>query len=575
MRIIFTVVFHWAFQRFTWLIAIILVLSVGYLVQRELPLFRQFNEDEAALDLLHQKQGGVISLAQTVEARTHEAAKELPLMSASALNERLVSLDGQILAAKAELRDASKLPNLMNPAQAIIESAGLRVRISALEQERHFIGKLLPAVEKLLSFKDQGEEAVRAQPEARRKHVELYALWEKKNAEYQSLPPTQGFWRAISNEYVDPEKVRRELDQLRTAVVEAASTAASIDAQVARLQQLRNDVNVVSAFQYDRSVADAVNNELIAEIAAREERLKNYWLQWIITPLKAVLPTALMLLASIILLPLVLRPLLYYVGVPLASRRPPICLVPESTGRVDTQVGDEGSLRSGISQTVILNKGMELLVQPHYLQSVPEACSSGTCAVLRGSYLLTSIAAGLFNLTRVTSDVPQSVVLSAGRDSLTELALLYVPDGSAMVFHPRSLVGVVQEAERPVRITSHWRVLSLHAWMTLQFRYLVFHGPVTLIAKGARGVRIEYVGMGRDVDQDCTLGFTANLGYSTHRSQTFGAYLTGKKHLLKDRFTGDFGYVLYEEMPSRGSRSGSGARGIEGVLDAALKVLGI
>ncbi len=568
-------VFQWVARRLVWLVAIIAILVIGHLIQREFHHVWQFNEDEAVAERLRAEMDSVLTHAKSIESRTRDAAKALLQLPATTLAARRNDLDNQILAAKAKLSEVQSLSALLTPGEAIITSAKLRIELSALEQERRHINGLLPKVEKLSSYGPTGEEAVRAQPVAHRTHVELYALWQEKAAEYKSLPKTQKFWRAISNEYVDPEKVRRELDQLYAAVEGAAAAAAKIDAQVSHLQQLRTDLKATSRFDYDESVVDAVRKDLASELAAREERLTNNWLKWVVTPVKAVYPAALVVLASVILLPLALRPLLYYVGAPLAARRPPIRLVPESNGRVDPPAADNNSFRSSISQTLVVDREVELLVKPEYLQSVPDACSSRSRTVLRGSYFLTSIAAGLFNLTRVTSDTPQSVVLSAGRDSLTELAVLSLPEGSAMVFHPRSLVGVVQNTELPVKITSHWRILSLHAWMTFQFRYLVFHGPGILIARGARGVRIESVRGGRDLDQECTLGFSANLGHSTRRSQTFRAYLTGKKELLKDRFIGDSGYVVYEEMPSHGSRSGSGARGIEGALDSALKVLGI
>ncbi|MCK7502947.1 MAG: hypothetical protein MZV70_01815 [Desulfobacterales bacterium] len=33
------------------------------------------------------------------------------------------------------------------------------------------------------------------------------------------------------------------------------------------------------------------------------------------------------------------------------------------------------------------------------------------------------------------------------------------------------------DMDRPMQITRHWRLGSLSAWLTLQLRYIVFHGP--------------------------------------------------------------------------------------------------
>jgi len=100
-----------------------------------------------------------------------------------------------------------------------------------------------------------------------------------------------------------------------------------------------------------------------------------------------------------------------------------------------------------------------------------------------------------------------------------------------------------------MKITSHWRLGSLHAWLTFQLRYLVFHGPVTLIVSGCRGVRVEPAQAGRKINQSATIGFSANLAYSSRRSETFYSYLSGKQPLLHDSFVGDSGSYLYQEIP--------------------------
>ena len=82
------------------------------------------------------------------------------------------------------------------------------------------------------------------------------------------------------------------------------------------------------------------------------------------------------------------------------------------------------------------------------------------------------------------------------------------------MLHPRALVAVAQPEGRPVRITSHWRLFSLNAWLTLQLRYLVFHGPCRLVIKGGRGIRLERAERGRIFGQEQLVGFSADLAYS-------------------------------------------------------------
>jgi hypothetical protein len=115
----------------------------------------------------------------------------------------------------------------------------------------------------------------------------------------------------------------------------------------------------------------------------------------------------------------------------------------------------------------------------------------------------------------------------------------------------------------------------IHPWLTLQLHYLIFHGPVDLIVKGCRAIRVERVGAGRSINQAATLGFRANVIFATQRSKTFGAYLMGNDELFNDYFTGDSGFYVNEEMSHGGRKSGVGGRGIEGIADSVLKIFGI
>jgi hypothetical protein len=125
-----------------------------------------------------------------------------------------------------------------------------------------------------------------------------------------------------------------------------------------------------------------------------------------------------------------------------------------------------------------------------------------------------------------------------------------------------------------MRITRHWRLGSLQSWLTLQLRFLVFHGPGQLVMKGCRGIRIESAGTGRLINQAATLGFSANLDYANTRCETFVSYWTGKEDLFNDLFTGKSGVYVYEEMPDLKRTTGVG-RHLEGFTDAILKVFGV
>ena len=142
------------------------------------------------------------------------------------------------------------------------------------------------------------------------------------------------------------------------------------------------------------------------------------------------------------------------------------------------------------------------------------------------------------------------------------------------MLHPRALVAVVKPSDHSLRITSHWRLFSLHAWLTLQLRYLMFHGPCRLVLKGGRGLRLEGAESGRIFGPDQLVGFSPDLAYTVARTETFWPYFMGRESLFKDRVDAGGGVVLIEEAPMGGG--GRGARkGLEGAFDVALKAFGL
>lgn len=321
------------------------------------------------------------------------------------------------------------------------------------------------------------------------------------------------------------------------------------------------------------SKAREIQSELKAEYddylkwaRKRKELLPMFWL-------------AAGILGLAILASIGIKLLLYFVIAPLASRRPPIRILPGANGLIRTGGGsivlDDPGRVSSVSIPISLKDEEEILVLPEYLQSTSYRAEKRTKWLLNTAIPFSSILSGMFLLTRVRSPEADKVVVSSTKDPLGEVSVIELPEGAAFVCQPRSLVGVIQDRNRPIRITRHWRLNSLQSWLTMQLRFLVFHGPGRLIVSGCRGVRMESAGKGRLINQAATLGFSANIGYANTRCETFVSYWTGKEDLFNDIFTGESGFYVYEEMPDYKHKSGITGRGLEGILDAGLKLFGI
>ncbi len=284
------------------------------------------------------------------------------------------------------------------------------------------------------------------------------------------------------------------------------------------------------------------------------------------------LPLAVGILVGMLLVPLGIKAFLYFVLAPWAASRPATRLLPSATGRIAAHEIAGGRV-SAVSVPIVLQANEELLIQPDHLQSTSLQASKDTKWLLDWRFPFASLLSGMYLLTRVSPAGAEPVVLSSTKDPLSELGVIDVAEGAAFVVRPRALAGVIQDSARPIRITRHWR-LGLHAWLTLQLRFLAFHGPARLVVKGCRGICVERAGGGRLINQAATLGFSADISYGNTRCETFISYWRGKEELFNDLFSGESGIYVYEETPAAGRTAGIG-RSLERFTDALLKAFGV
>lgn len=378
--------------------------------------------------------------------------------------------------------------------------------------------------------------------------------------------------RAIDDRFLGGVRfgAERRRDVARASAARHAFDAARRDAQMVIDSRRAIDAGAATATlaikrtraAYDRLVAGRAK-----QLGGNGVEQARGWAERV--GLKAVLMTAAWALLAIILSPFLIRTFLYYIIAPLAAQRPAIRLVTPGGASARIPLADRSSTSVGVRPA----PGEELLVRQDYLQASAAAGAKSTRWLLDWRHPLTSLAAGLSFLTRIRGQ-GQLTTVSAVRDPFAEVTVLILPEGATCVLHPRALAAVAQPIGRPVHISSHWRLGSLNAWLTLQLRFLVFHGPARLVVKGGRGVRVEQADRGRVFGQDQLIGFSADLAYSVTRNETFAPYLFGRDSLLRDKVIDGEGVLLVEEAPFAG-RQGGAARGLEGLFDAALKVVGI
>jgi uncharacterized protein (AIM24 family) len=387
-------------------------------------------------------------------------------------------------------------------------------------------------------------------------------------AEVAALERASRWW----DKYVDPAKWA-ELELKKKSYGAWARAATQAERAQAKAARVLRDSPIPGGIEA-RNKKELEIEALDDRIHDQRERLAQKPAERLLAAIKANLPAAILILLGILITPIVIKAFLFFVLAPAASRLSPIRILPNPHA---PPLPEPRS--SAVSVSIDVGADEELLVQANFLQSSSRPARKHTVWLLNWQIPFSSVASGMFALTSIRPEgaVPTRVVVSAQDDAFGEVGIIEIPNGAAMVIQPRALAGIVKPAGPSVAITRHWRLLSLHAWLTLQFRYLVFHGPCKVILKGCRGVRTEepQADQARLINQAATLGFSANLDYRTTRCETFVSYLRGQEDLFNDLFGGGPGRFVYEEIPAMGRRAGVAGGGLEGVLDAFLKAFGI
>ncbi|OEZ82547.1 hypothetical protein JAB8_46130 [Janthinobacterium sp. HH106] len=564
MRQLLTAILRFLLRHALQFALFIVILLAGRLLLAE---WRSYSAGSEAVAALRQASGSADSHGTSLAEAATLRVNALQHASHAVIAARLKQVQAQLAALRAQRQPSLFTLPLPDPGTLALhaqDEAMRRVEIEVLVQESRYLSALQAAI--------SGEDARQTLARLHAEHVSAYAALLnnlRQRRELEALHPLAARLPG-SDAYAQLSQLDAEGQRLREINLQAYQAWL---AQRART----SDAARPAPFAVDEQALSGALAPVRAAIAAGETQLARNWIARWRAPVLDVAPTAALLVLSAILLPVAIKACFYFVLAPIASRLKPLSIA-HALGVTATALPlppDGQSRISAVSQALQLKPGQQMLLHPAYLQASPVGTHKRTQWLLDWRFPFTSLAAGMAALTRLESDVTASVTISASDDPLLEVAVVRLPAGSALVFQPRGLVGLVCDAGQPLALSSHWRLGSLHAWLTLQLRFIVFRGPVTLIVRGCRGVRLERAGQGRSISQSATLGFTTDVLYSTMRSETFLPYLRGQQALLNDRFDGGNGVYLYEETPRHGKQPGKIGSWFEGFTDAILKVFGI
>jgi|GEM_PF-3902223 len=321
---------------------------------------------------------------------------------------------------------------------------------------------------------------------------------------------------------------------------------------------------LLAAVNQAREARDASAAELAridaerAELTAQEEALLTLKEEWDLVGSRVLLVVLVVLLA-----PYVQRTVWYWLVLPLADSRPPLVLS-EALG------GSASVLDVGPTLHIDVSKTGPLQVRPDFVTS--HEGSERFVWLYDWRFPAVSYAAGLALLNQYSStgEEPAIITVSDPVDRYPELLSVGLEQHPGLVLRPRHLVGIGGD----VALRSEWRLLSWHAWATLQFRFILLSGTGLVLLSGGGSVD------GRQLDdgdvrtrQSRVVGFDSRLRYATRRTASFVQYLLGRSELIEDRHLGSGLLLTQSAVPEAPARSPV-ERSLDAIFGALGKVLG-
>ncbi|MGB8249565.1 MAG: hypothetical protein WCF02_04565, partial [Azonexus sp.] len=313
---------------------VIVTLLLGYnFLSTEYAKFEALEQEQSVLHKVKSDLEGVRDkFSNELSARI--PPPETPL---NLLGERIRSLESEIAnkqVTRQKLWDNHPIERLMPTGNTFQQIATLDIEIAFLQQglvyvrNLHVFGAGQLEAERQIKWFQTGSSKLAEQIYQNKK-----AQWELSNRErlMWQVPYTAAY---------------REMKRLETEERSLQGSKDQHDAEVARqqgilltLQKLpRPGPLVLDHASVNRTIQPA--NDRLAE---NDKLLEGSNLRKFMRPVKEVLPVALWILGLALLSPLLVKAIAYYLIAPVAARRPPVRLLPESSGKLSTSIGTSGS----------------------------------------------------------------------------------------------------------------------------------------------------------------------------------------------------------------------------------------
>ena len=338
-------------------------------------------------------------------------------------------------------------------------------------------------------------------------------------------------------------------------------------------QTLNNTIKTKESLRKSLSLITKQIKQTKESLLRHSNKIKTLTLQyqeltWFEAHLKRISWTIYLTAAFLLFAPLINK-LFWYFG-------PGRWIEKQKPYQIEANEGTDTSLHVAISDQkqieLLLSEGEEIVIKEGYYSSFSEVLEKQNRWIWKGSAWLISYAAQLVEMTHFKAPPEDSGKISLiSRHPDFYLVKLSLRDCPGIVLKPQHIIAISGDID----LRTKWQFFSIHNWMRLVFRHIIFCGSGDIyVALHGGSHSTDHDTQAHRLKEEHLIAYESSAKLALVRNENLWHYVCGKSNLFDYKFTNQSFKLLQNQSQSPALEDGQSKRFIDIILSSIGKILG-
>ena len=244
--------------------------------------------------------------------------------------------------------------------------------------------------------------------------------------------------------------------------------------------------------------------------------------------------------------------------------------------QIELNESADDSLQVSISDQkqieLLLSEGDEIVIKEGYYSNFSEVLEKQNRWIWKGSAWLISYAAQLVEMTHFKAPPEDSGKISLiSRHPDFYLVKLSLKNCPGIVLKPQHIIAISGDID----LRTKWQFFSIHNWMRLVFRHIIFCGSGNIyVALHGGSHSTDHASQAHRLKEEHLVAYESSAKLALVRNENLWHYICGKSNLFDYKFTNQAFKLLQNQSHSPALEDGKSKRFIDIILSSLGKILG-